>query len=118
VTYRHTHTHTHNVSFICTVALTTGIKPKSSRFPVYTHTHTHTHLLSPPIKTSEHSFPSERSPSGSTFGSQENLRWRKDMTHWRQNSEKMDKYVLRVLSSKTLQIRQIRNYTVLCREVF
>uniref|UniRef100_A0A7N6BU68 Dedicator of cytokinesis 7 n=1 Tax=Anabas testudineus TaxID=64144 RepID=A0A7N6BU68_ANATE len=34
---------------------------------------------------------SERSPSGSAFGSQENLRWRKDMTHWRQNSEKMDK---------------------------
>ncbi|KAG7268748.1 hypothetical protein CRUP_034582 [Coryphaenoides rupestris] len=32
-----------------------------------------------------------RSPSGSAFGSQENLRWRKDMTHWRQNSEKMDK---------------------------
>uniref|UniRef100_A0AAQ4PWN5 Dedicator of cytokinesis 7 n=1 Tax=Gasterosteus aculeatus aculeatus TaxID=481459 RepID=A0AAQ4PWN5_GASAC len=25
------------------------------------------------------------------LGSQENLRWRKDMTHWRQNSEKMDK---------------------------
>ncbi|TRY91961.1 hypothetical protein DNTS_035456 [Danionella cerebrum] len=33
----------------------------------------------------------ERSPSGSAFGSQENLRWRKDMTHWRQTSEKMDK---------------------------
>uniref|UniRef100_A0A8B9HFI1 Dedicator of cytokinesis 7 n=1 Tax=Astyanax mexicanus TaxID=7994 RepID=A0A8B9HFI1_ASTMX len=33
----------------------------------------------------------KRSPSGSAFGSQENLRWRKDMTHWRQNSEKMDK---------------------------
>ncbi|XP_069498131.1 dedicator of cytokinesis protein 7 isoform X14 [Ambystoma mexicanum] len=33
----------------------------------------------------------ERSPSGSTFGSQENLRWRKDMTHWRQNTEKFDK---------------------------
>uniref|UniRef100_H0V767 Dedicator of cytokinesis 7 n=1 Tax=Cavia porcellus TaxID=10141 RepID=H0V767_CAVPO len=33
----------------------------------------------------------ERSPSGSTFGSQENLRWRKDMTHWRQNTEKLDK---------------------------
>ncbi|CAB1449299.1 unnamed protein product, partial [Pleuronectes platessa] len=33
----------------------------------------------------------ERSPSGSAFGSQENLRWRKDMTHWRQNSERMDK---------------------------
>uniref|UniRef100_A0A669EGD1 Dedicator of cytokinesis 7 n=1 Tax=Oreochromis niloticus TaxID=8128 RepID=A0A669EGD1_ORENI len=32
-----------------------------------------------------------RGPSGSAFGSQENLRWRKDMTHWRQNSEKMDK---------------------------
>uniref|UniRef100_A0A672LSL8 Dedicator of cytokinesis 7 n=1 Tax=Sinocyclocheilus grahami TaxID=75366 RepID=A0A672LSL8_SINGR len=31
------------------------------------------------------------SPSGSAFGSQENLRWRKDMTHWRQTSEKMDK---------------------------
>uniref|UniRef100_A0A8C7S863 Dedicator of cytokinesis 7 n=1 Tax=Oncorhynchus mykiss TaxID=8022 RepID=A0A8C7S863_ONCMY len=27
----------------------------------------------------------------SAFGSQENLRWRKDMTHWRQNSERMDK---------------------------
>uniref|UniRef100_A0A8C7ZTD8 Dedicator of cytokinesis 7 n=1 Tax=Oryzias sinensis TaxID=183150 RepID=A0A8C7ZTD8_9TELE len=33
----------------------------------------------------------KRSPSGSAFGSQENLRWRKDMTHWRQNSERMDK---------------------------
>ncbi|XP_058887403.1 dedicator of cytokinesis protein 7 isoform X5 [Acipenser ruthenus] len=33
----------------------------------------------------------ERSPSGSAFGSQENLRWRKDMTHWRQTSERMDK---------------------------
>uniref|UniRef100_A0A7N8WXE6 Dedicator of cytokinesis 7 n=1 Tax=Mastacembelus armatus TaxID=205130 RepID=A0A7N8WXE6_9TELE len=33
----------------------------------------------------------KRSPSGSAFGSQENLRWRKDMTHWRQNSEKLDK---------------------------
>uniref|UniRef100_A0A8C1WQS1 Dedicator of cytokinesis 7 n=1 Tax=Cyprinus carpio TaxID=7962 RepID=A0A8C1WQS1_CYPCA len=33
----------------------------------------------------------KRSPSGSAFGSQENLRWRKDMTHWRQTSEKMDK---------------------------
>uniref|UniRef100_A0A8C1AGS2 Dedicator of cytokinesis 7 n=1 Tax=Cyprinus carpio carpio TaxID=630221 RepID=A0A8C1AGS2_CYPCA len=32
-----------------------------------------------------------RGPSGSAFGSQENLRWRKDMTHWRQTSEKMDK---------------------------
>ncbi|XP_045063668.1 dedicator of cytokinesis protein 7-like isoform X8 [Coregonus clupeaformis] len=32
----------------------------------------------------------ERSPSGSAFGSQENLRWRKDMTHWRQHSERMD----------------------------
>uniref|UniRef100_A0A669DN86 Dedicator of cytokinesis 7 n=1 Tax=Oreochromis niloticus TaxID=8128 RepID=A0A669DN86_ORENI len=29
--------------------------------------------------------------SRGAFGSQENLRWRKDMTHWRQNSEKMDK---------------------------
>ncbi|XP_029084059.1 dedicator of cytokinesis protein 7 isoform X7 [Monodon monoceros] len=37
------------------------------------------------------SSPSERSPSGSAFGSQENLRWRKDMTHWRQNTEKLDK---------------------------
>ncbi|XP_024276863.1 dedicator of cytokinesis protein 7 isoform X2 [Oncorhynchus tshawytscha] len=33
----------------------------------------------------------ERSPSGSAFSSQENLRWRKDMTHWRQHSERMDK---------------------------
>ncbi|XP_077134969.1 dedicator of cytokinesis protein 7 isoform X9 [Ranitomeya variabilis] len=33
----------------------------------------------------------ERSPSGSAFGSQENLRWRKEMTHWRQNTDKMDK---------------------------
>uniref|UniRef100_A0A8C4PKN3 Dedicator of cytokinesis 7 n=1 Tax=Equus asinus asinus TaxID=83772 RepID=A0A8C4PKN3_EQUAS len=33
----------------------------------------------------------KRSPSGSAFGSQENLRWRKDMTHWRQNTEKLDK---------------------------
>uniref|UniRef100_A0A8C9VJQ1 Dedicator of cytokinesis 7 n=1 Tax=Scleropages formosus TaxID=113540 RepID=A0A8C9VJQ1_SCLFO len=32
-----------------------------------------------------------RRSRGSAFGSQENLRWRKDMTHWRQNSEKMDK---------------------------
>ncbi|KAE8609717.1 hypothetical protein XENTR_v10011887 [Xenopus tropicalis] len=34
----------------------------------------------------------ERSPSGSAFGSQENLRWRKEMTHWRQNTDKTDKY--------------------------
>ncbi|XP_032821878.1 dedicator of cytokinesis protein 7-like isoform X7 [Petromyzon marinus] len=33
----------------------------------------------------------ERSSSGGLFGSQENLRWRKDMTHWRQTSEKTDK---------------------------
>ncbi|XP_053549640.1 dedicator of cytokinesis protein 7 isoform X13 [Bombina bombina] len=33
----------------------------------------------------------ERSPSGSAFGSQENLRWRKEMTHWRQNTDKLDK---------------------------
>uniref|UniRef100_A0A8C7CGX3 Dedicator of cytokinesis 7 n=1 Tax=Oncorhynchus kisutch TaxID=8019 RepID=A0A8C7CGX3_ONCKI len=33
----------------------------------------------------------KRSPSGSAFSSQENLRWRKDMTHWRQHSERMDK---------------------------
>ncbi|KAG8437105.1 hypothetical protein GDO86_007980 [Hymenochirus boettgeri] len=33
----------------------------------------------------------ERSPSGSAFGSQENLRWRKEMTHWRQNTDKTDK---------------------------
>uniref|UniRef100_A0A8C5C768 Dedicator of cytokinesis 7 n=1 Tax=Gadus morhua TaxID=8049 RepID=A0A8C5C768_GADMO len=32
-----------------------------------------------------------RGQLGDAFGSQENLRWRKDMTHWRQNSEKMDK---------------------------
>ncbi|XP_064415938.1 dedicator of cytokinesis protein 7 isoform X7 [Latimeria chalumnae] len=41
----------------------------------------------------------ERSPSGSAFGSQENLRWRKEMTHWRQNSEKLDK------SHKTVRSR-------------
>uniref|UniRef100_A0A7M4EUY4 Dedicator of cytokinesis 7 n=1 Tax=Crocodylus porosus TaxID=8502 RepID=A0A7M4EUY4_CROPO len=29
--------------------------------------------------------------SRGAFGSQENLRWRKDMTHWRQNTEKLDK---------------------------
>ncbi|XP_063283925.1 dedicator of cytokinesis protein 7 isoform X6 [Pelobates fuscus] len=33
----------------------------------------------------------ERSPSGSAFGSQENLRWRKEMTHWRQNTDKLEK---------------------------
>uniref|UniRef100_A0A8C6QBP3 Dedicator of cytokinesis 7 n=1 Tax=Nothobranchius furzeri TaxID=105023 RepID=A0A8C6QBP3_NOTFU len=32
-----------------------------------------------------------RRSRGHAFGSQENLRWRKDMTHWRQNSERMDK---------------------------
>uniref|UniRef100_A0A7N8WMP6 Dedicator of cytokinesis 7 n=1 Tax=Mastacembelus armatus TaxID=205130 RepID=A0A7N8WMP6_9TELE len=32
-----------------------------------------------------------RRSRGHAFGSQENLRWRKDMTHWRQNSEKLDK---------------------------
>uniref|UniRef100_A0A8C3XUH3 Dedicator of cytokinesis 7 n=1 Tax=Chelydra serpentina TaxID=8475 RepID=A0A8C3XUH3_CHESE len=30
-------------------------------------------------------------PLTHAFGSQENLRWRKDMTHWRQNTEKLDK---------------------------
>ncbi|XP_036426094.1 dedicator of cytokinesis protein 7 isoform X11 [Colossoma macropomum] len=44
----------------------------------------------------------ERSPSGSAFGSQENLRWRKDMTHWRQNSEKMDKGQRSVRFKETL----------------
>ncbi|KAM6963288.1 dedicator of cytokinesis protein 7 isoform 3-T3 [Aplochiton taeniatus] len=43
----------------------------------------------------------ERSPSGSAFGSQENLRWRKDMTHWRQNSERMDK------SNKSVRLRSV-----------
>uniref|UniRef100_A0A8C4YTF1 Dedicator of cytokinesis 7 n=1 Tax=Gopherus evgoodei TaxID=1825980 RepID=A0A8C4YTF1_9SAUR len=43
--------------------------------------------LGNPLKLS----PKKRSPSGSAFGSQENLRWRKDMTHWRQNTEKLDK---------------------------
>ncbi|TNN26971.1 Dedicator of cytokinesis protein 7 [Liparis tanakae] len=58
----------------------------------------------------------ERSPSGSAFGSQENLRWRKDMTHWRQNSEKMDKYVLRVrvMSKETIN----RLETTLCSGVW
>uniref|UniRef100_A0A8C3TML4 Dedicator of cytokinesis 7 n=1 Tax=Chelydra serpentina TaxID=8475 RepID=A0A8C3TML4_CHESE len=32
-----------------------------------------------------------RGQLGNAFGSQENLRWRKDMTHWRQNTEKLDK---------------------------
>uniref|UniRef100_A0A8D2AXH0 Dedicator of cytokinesis 7 n=1 Tax=Sciurus vulgaris TaxID=55149 RepID=A0A8D2AXH0_SCIVU len=32
-----------------------------------------------------------RRSRGHAFGSQENLRWRKDMTHWRQNTEKLDK---------------------------
>ncbi|XP_053539812.1 dedicator of cytokinesis protein 7 isoform X16 [Ictalurus punctatus] len=45
----------------------------------------------------------ERSPSGSAFGSQENLRWRKDMTHWRQNSEKMDKGQRSVRFKESLQ---------------
>ncbi|XP_039591193.1 dedicator of cytokinesis protein 7 isoform X7 [Polypterus senegalus] len=45
----------------------------------------------------------ERSPSGSAFGSQENLRWRKDMTHWRQNSEKMDKSQKAVRSRAELE---------------
>ncbi|XP_053086672.1 dedicator of cytokinesis protein 7 isoform X20 [Pangasianodon hypophthalmus] len=45
----------------------------------------------------------ERSPSGSAFGSQENLRWRKDMTHWRQNSEKMDKGHRSVRFKESLQ---------------
>lgn len=59
-----------------------------SRLTVYTV------LISPRGKQSKYwRLPQlERSPSGSAFGSQENLRWRKDMTHWRQNSEKMDKY--------------------------
>lgn len=53
-------------------------------------------------------FSSERSPSGSAFGSQENLRWRKDMTHWRQTSEKMDKYVLmRVCSLHKINVGKL-----------
>lgn len=31
----------------------------------------------------------ERSP----YGSQENVRWRKNVTHWRQNTDRVDKYV-------------------------
>uniref|UniRef100_A0A8C3HKM8 Dedicator of cytokinesis 7 n=1 Tax=Chrysemys picta bellii TaxID=8478 RepID=A0A8C3HKM8_CHRPI len=34
---------------------------------------------------------SDEHPGTNAFGSQENLRWRKDMTHWRQNTEKLDK---------------------------
>uniref|UniRef100_A0A674KH37 Dedicator of cytokinesis protein 7 n=1 Tax=Terrapene triunguis TaxID=2587831 RepID=A0A674KH37_9SAUR len=34
---------------------------------------------------------SDKNPGTNAFGSQENLRWRKDMTHWRQNTEKLDK---------------------------
>lgn len=52
-------------------------------------------------------FSSERSPSGSAFGSQENLRWRKDMTHWRQTSEKMDKYVLCVCSLHKINVGEL-----------
>lgn len=33
---------------------------------------------------------SERSP----FGNQENVRWRKSITHWKQTSDRVDKYVL------------------------
>uniref|UniRef100_A0A8C4QLC5 Dedicator of cytokinesis 7 n=1 Tax=Eptatretus burgeri TaxID=7764 RepID=A0A8C4QLC5_EPTBU len=33
----------------------------------------------------------ERTASGGLFGSQENLRWRKDMTHWRQTTERPDR---------------------------
>uniref|UniRef100_UPI00358FDEC1 dedicator of cytokinesis protein 7-like isoform X3 n=1 Tax=Myxine glutinosa TaxID=7769 RepID=UPI00358FDEC1 len=32
----------------------------------------------------------ERTASGGLFGSQENLRWRKDMTHWRQTTDRPD----------------------------
>ena len=32
---------------------------------------------------------SERSP----FGNQENVRWRKSITHWRQTSDRVDKWV-------------------------
>lgn len=31
----------------------------------------------------------ERSP----YGSQENVRWKKNVTHWRQNTDRVDKYV-------------------------
>lgn len=36
--------------------------------------------------------PAERSP----YGSQENVRWKKNVTHWRQNTDRVDKYVLYV----------------------
>lgn len=35
----------------------------------------------------------ERSP----YGSQENVRWRKNVTHWRQNTDRVDKYVFLTL---------------------
>lgn len=36
----------------------------------------------------------ERSP----YGSQENVRWKKNVTHWRQNADRVDKYVLYIKS--------------------
>lgn len=33
-------------------------------------------------------------PERSPYGSQENVRWRKNVTHWRQNTDRVDKYVL------------------------
>ncbi|XP_058259678.1 dedicator of cytokinesis protein 7 isoform X16 [Hemibagrus wyckioides] len=57
----------------------------------------------------------ERSPSGSAFGSQENLRWRKDMTHWRQNSEKMDKGHKSVRFKKSLPCSRRSQDTLLDR---
>lgn len=38
--------------------------------------------------------PAERSP----YGSQENVRWKKNVTHWRQNADRVDKYVLYIKS--------------------
>lgn len=33
-------------------------------------------------------------PERSPYGSQENVRWKKNVTHWRQNTDRVDKYVL------------------------
>lgn len=35
-------------------------------------------------------------PERSPYGSQENVRWRKNVTHWRQNTDRVDKYVINI----------------------
>ncbi|KAJ0057836.1 hypothetical protein NL108_002959, partial [Boleophthalmus pectinirostris] len=55
----------------------------------------------------------ERSP----YGSQENVRWRKNVTHWKQNTDRVDKYVVLKVSEDAVYFYyvQILRYNLIAR---